>query len=46
MSASKLGRFAGLVIVLVAILGVTGGELALGDSVSAVQETTDTIEWL
>jgi hypothetical protein len=46
MSARKLGHVAGLVLVLVAVFGVTGVELPPGDGATAVQESTETVDWL
>jgi len=44
MSARKLGRLAGLVFVLAAILGGLGAQHAVG-SEQAVRVTNQTIEW-
>jgi hypothetical protein len=44
MSARKLGRLAGLVFVLAAILGGLGAQHAVG-SEQAVQFTNQTIDW-
>jgi hypothetical protein len=49
MSARKLGRLVGLVLVLAAFFGATGGtgvEGAAGDGAPAVMESSDSIDWL
>ena len=45
MSARKLGRLAGLVFVLVAILGGAGGQVAAGVESSSLRVTTQVIDW-
>jgi hypothetical protein len=46
MSARRLGRLAGLVFVLAAILGGVGANHTASDSATAVNPTTMVIDWL
>jgi hypothetical protein len=45
MSARKLGRLAGLVFVLAAILGGVGVQHHDGAQARAVQATTEIVDW-
>jgi hypothetical protein len=45
MSARKLGRLAGLVFVLAAILGGVSAQHAAGDNATAAQSTNLIIDW-
>nr|WP_296065908.1 hypothetical protein [uncultured Actinoplanes sp.] len=45
MSARKLGRWAGLVFVLAAILGGVGAQQHSGDQATAVQVTNQIVDW-
>jgi len=45
MSARKLGRLAGLVFVLAAILGGVAAQQSSGEHANAEQATTNIIDW-